>query len=255
MSLILDMDGVIWRNKIPIGKLDEIFQRLLSARFNYVFATNNSTKTVSEYRNILEGFGIPVSDGQIFTSGLVTAKTLKGIFSPGSEIFVIGMSGLKETIKSEGFIIGSQNPAAVVVGLDQSFTYQDIKIAVQLIMEGLPFFGTNPDVALPTTDGFLPGTGSILAAIQAASGIGPIIIGKPQPLIFRQALEYLQTSPDETLVVGDRLTTDIVGGQAVSCKTALVLSGVSRREEAEQWFPKIDYIADDLTGLLEVLND
>ena len=247
------MDGVIWRNKVPIGNLQAIFQRINETGFKYAFATNNSTKTVASYVDLLNGLGIPVIGDQVFTSGLVTAHILLSTLSPGSELYVIGMPGLMETLTEKGFEVGFNSPAAVVVGLDETLTYEKLKIAVSLVMNDLPFFGTNPDVAIPTPDGLHPGAGSILAAIESASGVSPKIIGKPQPTIFECALEFLQTSPAETLVIGDRLSTDIAGGQVAGCQTGLVLSGVTEFNEAITWRPKIDFISDDLASLVEAL--
>jgi 4-nitrophenyl phosphatase len=250
-AIILDIDGVIWRNKVPIGDLEVLFTRVVELGIKYAFATNNSTKTTSTYLELLTSFGVPVSQEQLFTSGSVTADTLKAELSPGSELFVIGMPGLITTLKDAGFSIGERNPAVVVVGLDEHFTYQDVKVAADFVRDGIPFIGTNPDAALPTPQGLNPGTGSILAAIEVASGVSPIIIGKPQPTIFENALRSLKTDPTETLVVGDRLSTDIAGGQAAGCKVACVLSGVTTRSEADSWSPPVDFIAKDLTALIE----
>jgi 4-nitrophenyl phosphatase len=253
-ALILDIDGVIWRNKEPIGDLRSLFQRIVARRINYAFATNNSTKTISTYLHLLTGLGVPVTDQQLFTSGSVTANYLQHELKAGSEVFVIGMPGLKKTLINAGFTIGQQSPSAVVVGLDEQFTYGDIKIAVDLVRTGIPFIGTNPDVAIPTPAGLIPGTGSILAAIETASGISPIIIGKPKPTIFQNAIKALKVSPSETLVVGDRLSTDIAGGQSAGCRVGLVLSGVTNLVEAKKWRPTIDFIADDLTALIEEIH-
>ena len=254
-AFILDIDGVIWRDKFPIGDLESLFHTIRKAGILYSFATNNSTKTKATYLELLNGFGIPVTEEQMFTSGSVTAEILSDELPVGSELFVIGMAGLKETLKAARFQIGNRSPSAVVVGLDENVTYQDIKIAADLARDGIPFIGTNPDVSLPTPSGFNPGTGSILAAIEAASGVQPRIIGKPQPTIFISALRSMDTLPQETLVIGDRLSTDIAGGQNAGCKVGCVLTGVATRNEASAWLPKIDLISKDLTTLVEVLNE
>jgi len=253
-ALILDIDGVIWRNKLPIGDLEKIFRRINQAGLEYAFATNNSTKTKATYLELLNGFGVPTASQQLNTSGSVTANILRDELPTGSELFVIGMSGLNEILLEANFTIGDTSPSAVVVGLDEHVTYQDIKLAADLARAGIPFIGTNPDVALPTPEGLNPGTGSILAAIEAASGVSPRIIGKPQPTIFRHALGYLKTAPKETIVIGDRLSTDIAGGQNAGFKVGCVLSGVTTRKEAREWRPRIDVIAKDLSSLVEVLD-
>ena len=253
-AIILDIDGVIWRNKVPIGDLEQLFARINAMGLKYAFATNNSTKTVDTYVDLLTGFGIPVTEDQVFTSGSVTAQYLVRLFPTGGHLFVVGMPGLKETLNRAGFGIGGQEPLAVVVGLDETFDYQALKTASDFVRQGVPFIGTNPDVSLPTPTGFNPGTGSLLAAVQAASGVKPQVIGKPKADIFTFALERLGTDREHTLVIGDRLETDIAGGQAAGCKVGVVLTGVSNADMARRWRPEVDIIADDLTALIEELD-
>ena len=152
-----------------------------------------------------------------------------------------------------GFVHSSNNPLAVVAGLDRNVTYEKINQATYLINKGTPFIGTNPDKSLPTPEGFAPGAGSILAAIEAATNVQPEIIGKPQPTMFLHALNHLDEKPENTLVIGDRLETDIAGGQLAGCRTALVLSGVTTKEMAEKWKPGPDFIAENLNELIEIL--
>ncbi|MEJ2487372.1 MAG: HAD-IIA family hydrolase, partial [Anaerolineales bacterium] len=234
---------------------ESLFARIIEKGLKYAFATNNSTKSVDTYVGLLTEFNIPVNKDQVNTSATVTAKYLQSRFQTGTELFVIGMDGLRSTLLRAGFKIGIKSPSAVVVGLDDTFDYQTLKLAADLVRAGIPFIGTNPDVSLPTPTGFNPGTGSILASIEAASGMSPVIIGKPQAAIFQAALQNLGTSPEQTLVIGDRVDTDIAGGQAAGCKVGLVLSGASSLSQARTWQPAIDFIADDLTNLIEELNE
>ncbi len=155
-AFILDIDGVIWRNKVPIGDLESLFLAIRDLGILYSFATNNSTKTKATYLDLLNSFGIPVNDGQMFTSGSVTADILSDKIPAGSEFFVIGMAGLKDTLASAGFLIGDQSPSAVVVGLDEHVTYQDIKLAADLVRDGIPFIGTNPDGCSPYSQWIQP---------------------------------------------------------------------------------------------------
>jgi 4-nitrophenyl phosphatase len=252
-GLIFDIDGVIWRNKVPIGDTTRIFEKLVFSNIRYAFATNNSTKSREEYHLALTAIGIPLTIDQLFTSATVTAQYLAANFDPGAEIYVVGMPGLEETIRQRGFRIGTGSPAAVVVGLDSNFNYEKLSIANRWIRNGAIFIGTNPDASLPSQHEILPGAGSILAAVATASGTDPLIIGKPQPEIFRQALAHLALTAEEALVIGDRLDTDIAGGQGAGCPVALVLSGVSDRASAEAWQPGIDYIAADLSALVETI--
>ena len=249
-GLIFDMDGVIWRNHQPIGDLAEIFKTINSKNLSYCFATNNSSQTITNYVKPLTSFGIPVIADQIFTSATATAELLVNIFPDRGNIFVIGMPGLHQTLEDSGFSISEMNTVAVVAGIDTEINYQKLKTATLLIRAGAPFFGTNPDKTFPTPEGQVPGAGSILAAIESASGVKPQIVGKPQPTMFLQAINSLHLPPDQVLVVGDRLETDIAGGQAAGCKTALTLSGVTNLAQAESWVPAPDIIAADLTELV-----
>ena len=135
-------------------------------------------------------------------------------------------------------------------GIDRGIDFAKLREATLLIRRGLPFYGTNPDLTFPTPEGLIPGAGSFLALLSAASGVNPIVAGKPEPFILEFALERLATPRERTLVVGDRLETDIAGGQAIGCSTALVLSGVSTAEMGEAWNPQVDIITQDLTSLL-----
>jgi len=253
-ALILDMDGVIWRKHHPIGDLQKIFQTVSSLNLKYVFATNNSTETVDSYVSILKSNGIPVEKHQVITSATATAQYLKEKFPDGGNIYIVGMEGLATTLKDYGFSIGAEDARAVVVGMDRTLTYDKLVTATLLIRGGAPYIGTNPDKTFPTPEGLVPGAGSMLAAIETATDVKPLIIGKPQGTMFIQALQTLGIQPENSLVVGDRLETDIAGGQAANCQTALVLSGVSTEEAGNAWTPKVDMIAKDLETLINQLG-
>lgn len=250
-ALILDMDGVIWRDKHPIGDLQKTFKKIETREITYVFATNNSTNTVEKYVELLSQNGITVGAEQIFTSATATAKYLQTLHPDGGNVYVVGMNGLEKTLQSHGFEISSDHPLAVVVGMDQNLTYEKLRTATLLIRDGIPFIGTNPDKTFPSPAGLIPGAGSMLAAIQAATDKPPEIIGKPKATMFLQAIEFLGEKPENVLVVGDRLETDIAGGQAANCKCGLVLTGVSNRAMGDAWTPRIDYITETLDTLIE----
>jgi len=253
-ALILDMDGVLWRGTEPIGDLPAIFSRISQSGFRTVFATNNATRTVMEYVRIFRTFEVEIHTQQVVTSGIATGLYLRRCYKGENEIFIIGESGLVKTLASFGFIHGTRNPKAVVVGLDRNMTYEDLRIASKLINAGCEFIGTNPDPTLPTPDGAIPGTGAILAAVNTATGVKPRIMGKPYPELFLIALERLGTKPEETLVVGDRIETDIAGGIAVNCPTALVLSGVTTMEQASASPYSPDFVSNDLASLLDEIT-
>jgi 4-nitrophenyl phosphatase len=168
---------------------------------------------------------------------------------------VIGESGLVKTIKASGLSVSRQNPLAVIVGLDKEITYNKLKEATLLIRSGVPFIATNPDRTFPSPEGIVPGAGSIIAALEAATDVKPVVLGKPNPEMFLLALHRLGSSPQSTLVVGDRLETDIAGAQAQGCLTGLVLSGVSSDEDEKKWKPSPDFVCPDLTDLIRILND
>jgi 4-nitrophenyl phosphatase len=252
-ALILDMDGVIWRDKHPIGDLSQIFRTVAERGLGYAFATNNSTSSVDMYIEQLRKNGIPANAEQIITSASATSKFLRDRHPEGGNVYVVGMEGLEITLNRFGFKNSPEDAIAVVVGMDRTVTYEKLKTATLLIRKGVPFIGTNPDRTFPAPEGLIPGAGSMLAAIQTATDKDPLIIGKPKATIFSQAIEYLGERPENVLVVGDRIETDIAGGQAAGCRCALVLTGVSTREMGDAWTPEIDYIAQDLTELLEMI--
>lgn len=252
-ALLLDMDGVIWKGNQAIGNLPEIFDVIRSKGIQFIFATNNSTLEEKQYINKLMKFGVDIDAGQIITSAMTTANYLENKIQPGIAIYVIGEQGLITALENKGFIITDDTPEAVVVGLDSDFTYKKLKIATLLIRAGKPFYATNPDLTLPSPQGLIPGAGSIIAALEAATDQKAIIIGKPEPIMFNQALQRLNVKAEETLVVGDRLETDIAGGQAAKCRTVLVLTGVATKVSAATSNYPPDIIVQDLAELVHML--
>jgi len=253
-ALILDMDGVIWRADAPIGDLPEIFRHIESRGLKYVFATNNGTKTPAQYVATLEKLGVRVSPEQVVTSALGTAHILARKFPRGTKIFIVGEDGTRIALEEKGFEILSvdhaQEAEIVVMGIDRDVNFVKMREATLLVRRGIPFYATNPDKTFPTPRGEIPGAGAWISVVTTATGVEPIYAGKPFPFMMELSLERLGTTKEETLVVGDRLETDIAAGQAVGCLCALVLSGVSTKQQAEAWMPKIDIIADDLASLI-----
>ena len=253
-AVILDMDGVLWRDNEPIGDLPEIFKKMRSSNLKILLATNNSTRTPEQYQNKLAHFGVTISPDQVITSGMATGFLLKKRFPQGGKVFIVGSEALKLTLKNIGFTHSEQDVLAVVVSLTRDFDYQILSRAALLINAGADFVGTNPDVALPTPDGLLPGTGALLAFIEAATGKKPILAGKPYQTMMTMALEQLGISPQEIMMIGDRLTTDIAFGQNAGCATGLVLSGVSSLAEANTWKPKVNLICENLENIIDQLQ-
>ena len=258
-ALILDMDGVLWRGNEPVGDLPTIFNAIVASGLKVTLATNNSTRTAEQHLVKITGFGVDLSVKQVLSSAMATAAKLKEDFPEGGDLYVVGHEGITKAAEEEGFRVFQEdeipeNPVAVVSGIDWEITYKKIANAAMLIRNGAPFYGTNPDKTYPTPTGFMPGAGTILAAIETASGVAPIVAGKPKPYLFRLAMQRMGVSPDETLVVGDRLETDILGGQNAGCFTAQVLSGVSTREQGEAWGPKPTIVAENLAEVIKSLE-
>lgn len=256
-ALILDMDGVIWKSDEPIGDLPAIFERIEARRLKYVFATNNGTKTPGQYAAKLAEFGVNVKPWQVVTSSLAVSHMLAATrkFPVGTKVFMIGEDGVYQALKEKGFDVLSietaQDAQVVVMGLDRDITFDKMREATLLVRRGVPLYGTNPDKTFPTPRGEIPGAGAWISVVTTATDIEPIYAGKPYPFMMELSLEILGTKKEETLVIGDRLETDIAAGQAVGCPTAVVLSGVATRKQAEAWRPKINNIANDLANLVE----
>jgi 4-nitrophenyl phosphatase len=251
-ALILDMDGVLWQGSQPIGDLPAIFTRIRKRGWQVMFATNNATRTPEQYVERLYEFGVIVEPWQVVNSAQTAANYLNQRYPQGGNVFLIGENGLAQAMAEKGFLIGETNVVAVVAAMDRQLSYEKLRRATLLIRSGVPFIGTNPDLTFPTPEGLVPGAGAILAAIEAATGVTPIIMGKPSPAMYKIALERLGTSPQETLVVGDRLETDIYGAQALGCCTALVLSGVTSEQAARAWQPNPDIIATNLASIMDM---
>jgi 4-nitrophenyl phosphatase len=254
-SLILDMDGVLWKSDAPIGNLPSIFERLLARGLKVAFATNNGTQTPEQYMKRLARLGVKIEAWQVVTSALGVAALLTQRFPSGGPIFVIGGIGVKTALRESGFELLSAKLAgsakAVVMGIDPKINFEKMSEAALLVRSGVPFYATNPDKTFPTPRGQIPGAGAWISVIVTATGVEPIYAGKPAPYLLELARKRLGTAKEQTLVVGDRLETDIAGGQAAGMPTALVLSGVSTRVQAEGWKPKVDIVVDDLAELIE----
>jgi 4-nitrophenyl phosphatase len=215
-----------------------------------VLVTNNATRTPLQYVERLAGFGVSVEPWQVINSVDVVTSYMARQYPTGGTVYVIGEEGITKALAEKGFTIGEKNVVAVVAGMDRQLSYEKLSRATLLIRSGVPFIGTNPDRTFPVPEGLVPGAGAILAALEAATSVKPLIMGKPSPAIYQLALERLEASAAETLVIGDRLETDIAGAQAIGCRTAVVLSGVATEAEALAWQPQPDIIAKDLTSLV-----
>ncbi|MDD5370745.1 MAG: HAD-IIA family hydrolase [Anaerolineaceae bacterium] len=250
-GMILDMDGVLWRGNQPVGDLPRVFARLQELNIRTIMATNNATRSIDQYLERMRGFGVELEPWQLINSAVAAAETLRRRFPLGGPVYIIGEDGLTQALQAANFSPAQDGALAVVAGLDRQFNYEKLALGADLIRSGVPFIGTNPDVTFPAAGGITPGAGAILAALHAASGVEPVIAGKPERPMYDLALQRLGTRSEETISVGDRLETDIAGGQRIGLRTALVLSGISTREQALAWRPQPDLIAENLTQLIE----
>lgn len=255
------MDGVLWHGETPMPGLVAFFTTLDAAGIGYILATNNATKTAVMYTERLRRFGVDIPPDKILTSAEATATYLARRYEAGSPIYVIGAKGLHDAVTDQGFrVVGPAEvrsggtAAAVVAGLSPQLTYEELAMGAHLVNQGVPFVGTNPDPTFPSEIGPLPGAGAVLAFISAATGIEPIIIGKPGAIVFREAVRRLGGDETTVAMVGDRLSTDIYGAKAAGLRAILVLSGISTREEAEAGPVQPDFIFDDITQLASFLT-
>ena len=258
-TILLDADGVLWKSNNPIPGINLFFDFLAENRINWALLTNNSTRTAQDYIDKLGKFGISANSNSVFTSSSTTAEYLLERFGRGAPLHVVGMDGLTTTLEDAGFqiSIGEENPenevVAVVAGMDRQINHQKIKIAMRLIVNGAAFIATNTDGSFPTPEGINPGTGMVIGALQFTSGVKPFVVGKPHPAIFQTALKEFGAKPEDTLMVGDRLETDILGASNLGIRTAAVLTGVTSREEISRGDIKPDFIYDDISQLHQAL--
>jgi len=249
-SLVVDMDGVLYRGNAPVQGAREFLDFLRQADVRFILLTNNSTLTATQYVAKLARMGIEVMEEDILTSGDATAMYLARIASPGTKIYVIGENGVRAALEKQGFVLSERTDVAyVVVGFDRHFTYGKMATATRAIRSGARFIGTNPDKTFPSEAGLIPGAGALLAAIETATDTAPLIIGKPQPHIFELALQKLQAEPKTTAVIGDGLYTDILGGCQLGLPTILVLSGVTGAQQLAHSPLMPDLVYDDIAAL------
>jgi 4-nitrophenyl phosphatase len=255
---IFDMDGVLYRGATVLPGVQEILDALTLRERQYMLATHNSMATPAAYEEKLAAMGIDVPAEAVLTSALATRDYLIETLPEGSGIYVIGMPALREQL-FEGSTFhpvqyGEEQPAAAVVGLDLTFTYDKMKAAHEAIRNGARFVATNADTTLPTELGLVPGAGSIVAALAAASGQQPVVIGKPETPMLEIAMERMGVRPEETVMVGDRLDTDILAGERAGMETVLVLTGVSTRDDLAIAEALPDIVVSDLPSLVEALT-
>ncbi len=245
-GVIADLDGVVYRGETPIDDAVSAFQRWERDGVPFCFVTNNATRSPEAFAEKLTRLGVHTTPSQVMTSPIATAAYMRERWDNGIPVFVLGAAALTEAMRDAGFTVTDRHPQAVVVGLDRDFTYARLTTAVHAVLGGAALIATNADPRLPIEGGgFDPGAGSILAAVVAATGAKPVIVGKPAPRMVEMALQRLGTSKDETVMIGDQVNTDILAGQRAGLRSILVTTGVPRDDAAVP-----DRVVDSLLELL-----
>jgi NagD protein len=231
---LTDMDGVLVHENQPLPGAIELVAKWRDSGTPFLVLTNNSTFTPRDLAARLRSSGLDVPEESLWTSALATADFLKSQ-KPGGSAFVIGEAGTTTALHEAGFIMTETSPDYVVIGETRSYSFDAITKAIRLIGEGARFIITNPDATGPSAEGPLPATGAIAALITKATGKDPYVVGKPNPMMFRSAMNKIGAHSENTAMIGDRMDTDIVAGIEAGVHTILVLSGISDRREIERY--------------------
>ena len=229
-SYLIDMDGVLLRGSALVPGADVFIERLRERGLEYLVLTNNPMYTPRDLAHRMHISGLEVPAERIFTSAMATARFLQSQRAEGTA-FVIGESGLTEAIHGIGYVITEHDPDYVVLGETHSYVLERITRGIRLVAAGAHFIATNPDPVGPTESGIVPACGAMAALIEKATGKEPFFVGKPNPLMMRSALNYLGVHSENTVMIGDRMDTDIIAGVESGIETILVLSGVTGRED------------------------
>ena len=229
-NYLIDMDGVLVSGKTLIPGANHFIEKLKSQEIRYLVFTNNSLYTPKDLAYRLQRIGLDITSDLIFTSAMATALFLEKQ-NPNGTAFAIGESGLTSALHDIGYIITDHNPDYVVLGETKSYSQEGLTKGIRLIIDGARFVATNPDTAGPSEEGLVPACGAVAALIEKVSNVSPFFVGKPNPLMMRMALNYLGLHSEDTVIVGDRMETDIISGVESGMDTILVLSGVTREED------------------------
>ena len=253
-NIIFDMDGVLHRGKTPIPGAADTLAALRKRGYKIFFLTNNGEHTREFFVKRLEGFGIEAHVNEMYSSSYGTARYISEHL-PGKSAFVFSQ-GMGKELEKNGISINNTNEAEIVVAsLDIHLTYDKLVAAFQAIIKGAVFLASNDDASYPVEDGVLkPGAGAITAALEKSTGRTPTIVGKPQPYMLEIILKEHKLDKGESLMVGDRLETDILMAKQEGLKSCFVLSGVSRREEIEKTGLTPDYIIESIAELPKALK-
>ena len=230
---LTDMDGVLVHENRPIPGASELLEQWRNEGKPYLVLTNNSIFTPRDLSARLKASGLIVPEDSIWTSALATADFLHSQL-PGGSAFVIGEAGITTALHEAGFIMTESDPDYVVIGETRNYSFEAITKAIRLINDGARFIATNPDATGPSADGPMPATGAISALITKATGKDPYVVGKPNPMMFRSAMNKIGAHSENTGMIGDRMDTDIVAGIEAGLHTILVLTGISDQTEIDR---------------------
>ena len=266
-ALIIDMDGVLWHGTQPMPGLTDFFKTLHDLQIPFILATNNASQTPEQYVSKLAKMGVTITNKQILTSGTATALYLSKQVNPTeTRVFVVGEDGATQPLIDHGFTLtglyevnndsdASKKGADIVVcGKDETLTWAKLATATLNIRAGAKFIGTNADTTLPTEHGITHGNGAILAALEVATGVSPTIIGKPEPIIYQQALALLGVDPDKTVAIGDRLETDILGAVRTGIRSIMVLTGISTEDDLKESAYQPTWVMPDIRAITKALR-
>lgn len=251
---LTDMDGVLVHENVPIPGAPELLAKWRDEGTPFLVLTNNSIFTPRDLSARLRASGIEVPEERIWTSALATADFLKSQ-APGGSAFVIGEAGILTAMHEAGFIMTETDPDYVVVGETRNYSFEAITKAIRLIGRGARFIVTNPDATGPSAEGPLPATGAIAALITKATGREPYVVGKPNPMMFRSALNRIGAHSENTGMIGDRMDTDIVAGIEAGLHTVLVMTGISNQREIERYPFRPNEVLDSVADLLKPSAD
>jgi NagD protein len=247
-AFICDMDGVIYHGNRLLAGATEFVEWLKAKGKKFLFLTNSSDRSLPELQQKLARLGIKVDTTHLYTSALATASFLS-VHKPGGTAYVIGESGLINALYEAGYSMNDINPDYVVVGETHAYSFEKLEKAINLVMGGAKLVGTNPDLTDPVEKGLTPSTGALIAPIELATGRNAYFVGKPNPMMMRHALRHLKCKREDTVIIGDRMDTDIIAGINSDIDTVLVLSGVTSREDLQRFAYHPRYILSSIKGI------
>jgi len=249
-GFIIDMDGVIYHGNKLLPGVTDFLTWLESSGKKYLFLTNSPERTPKELHEKLKRLEINVGEEHFYTSALATAAFLSSQ-NPNGSAYIIGDAGLIHAMYSVGYTVNNVNPDYVVVGDPHSYNFEKIELAVNLVIRGAKLIGTNSDISGPVENGITPSTKALIAPIEIASGKKAYFVGKPNPLMMRSALKRLGVKREDTVVIGDRMDTDVICGIESEIDTLLVLSGITTRNEVNNFPYRPKYI---LNGVIDLVQ-